>query len=137
MWYQLEKGIHQPNLQIEHDTKHKTPAEDRLCTYCSLDVVEDEMHFILYCPKYEPNRKILFSKLSEFSSFTSMSDTVKFKFIMGYNDGDYDIVKLVSEFIHDNLTLRNQIAVRTTFYCSNQAVEDEVHFLLSKILISE
>ena len=33
-----------------------TPKENRICIYCKLNEVEDEMHFLLDCPLYIQER---------------------------------------------------------------------------------
>ena len=37
--------------------------ESRICEYCHLNEVEDEVHFILFCPLYDDLREILFQKV--------------------------------------------------------------------------
>ena len=36
------------------------PEEERLCTLCDMGVVEDEYHFVFYCPLYSDLRTTLF-----------------------------------------------------------------------------
>ena len=36
--------------------------EERLCIYCDLDTVEDEFHFVFYCPLYHGLRQRLFDR---------------------------------------------------------------------------
>ena len=47
-------------LAIEVGRFRGTPEELRLCEFCDLNVVEDEVHFLLYCPLYEDLRKCMF-----------------------------------------------------------------------------
>ena len=39
-------------LQIEHGRYRNIERQDRKCTLCNLDDIEDEFHFILKCPVY-------------------------------------------------------------------------------------
>lgn len=44
------------NLSIEMGRKLNVPREDRFCSLCNLDVVEDEVHFLLVCPALQDIR---------------------------------------------------------------------------------
>ena len=47
-------------LAIEVGRFKGIPEERRLCEFCDLHVVEDEFHFILYCPLFDELRNCLF-----------------------------------------------------------------------------
>lgn len=51
-------------LQIEIGRHQKINREDRVCQYCTMNVTEDEAHFLLYCPSLTDQRKILFDSLA-------------------------------------------------------------------------
>ena len=61
-------------LALETGRFHSTPEEDRKCILCDLDVVENEMHFLFYCPLYHSCRYTLFSKIPD---IFSLSDDAK------------------------------------------------------------
>ena len=66
----------------------KLPVEKRICPLCNIEP-EDEMHFILKCPKLDECRKELFSNISSVvPSFNEMDEFQKFKFILSSNDLD-------------------------------------------------
>ena len=46
------------SLEIEsgRHKRPKTPVENRLCTVCDLNIVEDEVYFLLECPLYNNPR---------------------------------------------------------------------------------
>lgn len=50
-------------LSIETGRYRGSPEEDRICEYCDLHEVENEFHFVLYCPFYHDLRYILFEKI--------------------------------------------------------------------------
>ena len=55
------------NLNVE--SERSNPRSSRLCSCCAMVVdgrriVEDEMHFMLECPLYSEDRKLLFEKLA-------------------------------------------------------------------------
>ena len=76
------------NLNIERGRYIKLPVEKRICPLCNIEP-EDEIHFILKCPKLDECRKELFSNISSVvPSFNDMDEFQKFKFILSSNDLD-------------------------------------------------
>ena len=56
------------NLKIELG-RHKrpyVPASERLCEKCNLNLVEDEHHCLMVCPKWNDNRNVLFDTANKF-----------------------------------------------------------------------
>ena len=49
------------NLRIENGRydQRKTKPEERLCIYCRSQAVKDEHHFLLQCPLYNNERRLL------------------------------------------------------------------------------
>ena len=78
-----------------------------MCKFCSTNSVENEKHFLLECSLYNDERSKLFEKLDNFCDFTSLNSDDKFSFLMSYNNGDYEILKLVLPFINKSVTIRN------------------------------
>ena len=61
----------------------KIPAEDRLCKFCNLTRVEDEMHFLTVCPLYKQERDILYRVAAKESKhFPNLSNNNKFIWLM-------------------------------------------------------
>ena len=69
-------------LALETGRFHSIPEEDRKCCLCHLDVVENEIHFLLYCPLYHPGRHVLFSKIPD---LFSLSDEAKMSYMFDNN----------------------------------------------------
>ena len=64
--------ISNSNLNIERGRYIKLPVVKRICPLCNIEP-EDEIHFILKCPKLDECRKELFSNISSVvSSFNDM-----------------------------------------------------------------
>ena len=81
-------------LEIESGRYKNIKAESRLCNQCNHPdkPVEDELHFIINCPKYNKERQSLFSKLQENNqSFDKLNDSEKFKYIMTCEENINDI----------------------------------------------
>ena len=72
------------NLEIERGRYHKpasTPAHLRLCKDC--ESVEDELHFICVCPKYDSLREHLVSIVcNDNPNFVFLSVNDKFLYLM-------------------------------------------------------
>ena len=73
------------NLEIERGryTVPKTLPENRLCNQCEHNLVEDEIHFIFICQKYEIIRHNLLSVVCNFiNGFKNFPVIDQFKCIM-------------------------------------------------------
>ena len=70
------------------NSKCNLNIERGICPLCNIEP-EDEIHFILKCPKLDECRKELFSNISSVvPSFNDMDEFQKFKFILSSNDLD-------------------------------------------------
>jgi hypothetical protein len=49
-------------LRIETGWYKGEPVEDRICTMRNLNEIESEQHFLLFCPSYKEQRKILYNE---------------------------------------------------------------------------
>ena len=66
-------------LHIETGRYNNTPFDNRKCTICNTDVLEDEFHFIMSCPNYINLRTKLFNEAKSIcENFNDLSDDVKF-----------------------------------------------------------
>jgi len=55
--------ISSPKLRIETGRNEKIPRDERLCSLCNCNKIEDETHFSLECPIYFSIRDRFFSKI--------------------------------------------------------------------------
>jgi len=70
------------HLQIELGRYQGIPRHQRLCQQCSSGEVEDEIHFLFNCSKYEPDRKELVDIiLTSCPNFNSLNDIKKLEWI--------------------------------------------------------
>jgi hypothetical protein len=44
---------HKLHIETGRYTRPITPVENRICSNCNSKSVEDEIHFLMYCPKFE------------------------------------------------------------------------------------
>ena len=81
---QLRTGI--LPLALETGRFTQTPEEDRLCRLCELGEVENETHFVLYCPRYDDFRNVLFGELFvKKPEMFWISDDDKMKWLFNFN----------------------------------------------------
>ena len=66
------------HLEIERGWYRKLPVCERMCKYCNVNAVEDEIHFISNCPFYDLERNELFKEATKFHRyFTTFTDEKK------------------------------------------------------------
>ena len=87
-------GVLQLRIETGRFERPKQPAELRLCKQCSLDIVEDEAHFLLECPRHCFLRDNLYSKIDN-EAFPNLDVPDKLKFLLNSSD----MVKDTSQFI--------------------------------------
>ena len=60
-------------LQIELGRYQGVPRHNRICTKCSSNVIEDELHFLFECSKYDEDREsMLFEITTACSNFRNL-----------------------------------------------------------------
>ena len=70
-------------LKIESGRFKRQPLAERICENCTLNEIEDEIHFLCKCPLYSSLRFALFKKATELSErFNFLSEDDKFLFLM-------------------------------------------------------
>ena len=73
---------------------------------CALGEMEDEVHFLIKCTKFDNNRKILFDKIaSKNAFFHSYTDTQKLIWLL--SNEDLEDLKNTAVFIEESFKLRN------------------------------
>ncbi|MCU7800554.1 MAG: reverse transcriptase family protein [gamma proteobacterium symbiont of Lucinoma myriamae] len=99
-------------LQVEEGRYKKIPLQQRICQLCNTDI-EDECHFVLNCVKLDRIRNIFFNELCNIvPSFSLMSDSERFKFVLTSND--YDINVLCVSHIYMLYNERNNLLTSKT-----------------------
>ena len=95
----LRISVHQ--LNIERGRYTGLPPELRLCSQCHLKEVEDELHFLLVCPKYNNERLQLVESVSKINSnFSLMTPAEKLMWIL--NNESKEVLCLLGKFIFKN-----------------------------------
>lgn len=84
---------------------------DRICKYCQTHEIEEEIHFLLKCPKYEEERSKLFlCFMNSYKNFNALTDENKFIWLL--TNENNDILEL-SYFIYTCLETKVQCSSGT------------------------
>lgn len=74
-------------IRIETGRYEGLPEESRICSFCDINTIENELHVILYCPIYNDIRQVLFAKAYACNfNFYSLSDYDKYCFLFSNPD---------------------------------------------------
>ena len=100
----IETGRHERKTGI--NGKNETlPRGERICKYCSLDRVEDEIHFLFECPLYSASRIDFLQFInSKYPNIQMLNNQHKLIWLM-INE-DRDILHRLIEFIKNSYNLR-------------------------------
>ena len=88
-------------LRIDIGRREKKQEILRICEHCNLGLVEHELHFVVYCPKYSSLRKTLFQNISNISNSKWQLENLngKDKFLILVNGtGDTFELQIFAEF---------------------------------------
>ncbi|XP_048743557.2 uncharacterized protein LOC125656974 [Ostrea edulis] len=88
-------------LRIETGRYYGEPAVERICLLCSLNCVEDEIHFLLYCPLYSKLRTTLFENTG-FDQM-SMSDVEVLRMLIT------NYPRQLAKYLYSSFSLRQSI----------------------------
>ena len=100
-------------LWIETGRYDKIPRDERLCSLCNCNKIEDETHFLLDCPSYSSIRDRFFSKIEPKILFLLLlSHETLLSHLMNF--ADYFInIQLIS-FISSGFELRDELVTMAT-----------------------
>ena len=98
-------GILHLRIETARFVRPKIPPEERICLICNNGEVEDEIHFLLTCSRFEQLRQTLFNQIIDINSFNAYNASEKLKFLVN----DPTIVKQTAKFIVDAFDYRSTI----------------------------
>jgi hypothetical protein len=88
---------HKLHIETGRYTRPITPVENRICSNCNSKSVEDEIHFLMYCPKFENLRRELFSNVLNYSAAILSAED---KFVWILSNEDPSCVRELAKCIH-------------------------------------
>ena len=90
------------SLKIETGRFTNTPRNERLCTKCSSNTIENELHFLITCVKYDCERQEIFKLIdSKYHNFSTLNTEQKLYWLL--NCEEKEILDLVGRFISHNM----------------------------------
>jgi len=96
--------LHIETGRYANKTDRKEP-HDRICTYCTTNLCEDEFHFIMKCPLYNDYRNELFNYICvKFPFFSDYDQLNQFNWLM--SNLDFDIITTFTKFVNRCFTKR-------------------------------
>ena len=80
----------------------------RLCKQCDHNAVEDEIHFLLLCPKFDNAREELFTNIKSHLCLNYHSLSMENKFIWLMSSEDANIIVPLAKFVSESLVIHSQ-----------------------------
>ena len=82
---QFRISAHRLEIEVSRYTIPKNPVSSRTCKQCNHNLVENELHILVECPKYTNFRNTLYSKINN-KNFGQLSNISKFNWLMSIED---------------------------------------------------
>ena len=73
-----------------------TPVNQRICTRCELNEIDDEIHLLLHCSAMNNERKILFDSVTAIINIQPTNEM----FLRVMTSRDITVVKSLAQFIY-------------------------------------
>ena len=102
-------------LRIETGRYTNEALENRICNFCDLNEIEDEIHFAFHCPLYEQEKQQFIEQIDN-TSFIQMNDIEKIKYCFEEKCRLLNLLNLV--ILRDNLFYINNSLLLSTYYIS-------------------
>ena len=87
---------HDLNIERGRYNNPITPVNQRICTRCELNEIDDEIHLLLHCSAMNNERKILFNSVTA----TINIQPTKEMFLRIMTSRDITVVKSLAQFIY-------------------------------------
>ena len=102
---QFRLGVLKLRIETGRYVRPRLPPEQRFCQICNNGEVEDELHFLLICRRYDQARQNLFSHINDMHSFMDLSNEEKLKLLVN----DSSLVKQTAKFLANSYEFRSTI----------------------------
>ena len=87
----LRLSSHKLEVETQRYSTTYIPPEERKCKQCDLSVCEDEIHFLIQCPKYEIERKSFFEWFkNNYIDLNIFNDEQKFLYLMSHPNREFN-----------------------------------------------
>ena len=93
-------------LKIETGRFTGDAIQKRICDFCDLNEIEDELHFLVQCPQYSEQRSKLFARATIFyPEFDTIEEDIQLVILMS----DEDLVKDTAIYLKESYTKRSTV----------------------------
>lgn len=97
-------------LRIETGRHNKTPEHLRICTFCNLNEIEDESHFLFTCHHHKNLRTKYFNEINDkYQNFNNLDNNSKILFL--FNSADPFVCRTTAAYIYNSMLNRQSILV--------------------------
>ena len=103
MWIRFVTRNHYLRIETGVWQSPKIPREERVCRACN--ELEDEIHFLLFCDKYDEIRRKLFDYVHDNENFQGLGNIDKLQLLLN----DPKLVKQTAIFITEAYEYRSTI----------------------------
>ena len=106
----LRVSAHRLNIETQRFNGKNCyiPETQRVCGCCDLREKEDELHFMIKCPRYKDLREIVFREVSQQNGhFNSYLEDQKLIWLL--SNEDIETSKIVARFISESMEIRSQM----------------------------
>ena len=93
------------HLEIEPGRYKKKTVSERICKFCNLNTVEDEVHFLCNCSAYHNERQLFFRYIvGSAPSFRTLDDSAKLIWLMTCEDDI--VINALADFVYKCFEMR-------------------------------
>jgi len=105
----LRISAHRLAIETGRYSKPITPRQNRLCTLCNYDKVEDEYHMLMDCTAYKDERIFFQKSVNQFSNIDYENTEHLFNLFMSYYSGDIEFSQAICKFVNACSKKRSEI----------------------------
>jgi hypothetical protein len=102
--FKFRTSAHNLAIETGRYTRPKTPLNERICLHCQNKPIEDEVHFLLQCPLYNRERKVMLDKIKISLNTENLNDDELFLNLMSCKDKI--VTDALGQYIHNSMKLR-------------------------------
>ena len=97
-------SAHRLEIEVGRYTIPNIPVSSRTCKQCDHNLVENELHVLVECPKYTHFRNTLYSKIDN-KNFYQLSNISKFNWLMSMED--LHVIRELAIYLNNYFQLRS------------------------------
>ena len=93
------------------DAANRKDPSDRICSFCTSNICEDEYHFVMKCTLYDDYRQNMIHNMCDlFPNFTEYDDNQRFIWLM--SNLNCDVISEFTKYVHSCFVRRKESTLR-------------------------